>query len=402
MTEDNGPALMKPVNLFLDLLNNERAAGVLLVVCTAISLWLTNSAAGPDYLAFWHQEFANGSVEYWINDGLMAIFFLMIGLELEREVYIGELSTMKKAALPVIAAFGGMLVPAGIHLLFNHGTPTQAGAGIPMATDIAFAIGILALLGDRVPLSLKVFLTALAVIDDLGAIFTIAVFYSGGIQWAYLGGSMGVFAILLAMNRLKVYNIIPYLVLGVVMWWLMLHSGVHATVTGVLVAFAIPFGDGKSDTISWKLQHFLHKPVAFIIMPLFALANTCIVLGSDWYGHLLTLNSYGIFLGLVVGKPLGITLFCAAAIGLGFCTLPTGISWKKLFGVACLAGIGFTMSIFITTLAFDDAEHILMSKTTILLSSLVAGIMGFFWLRSVLPHLTPEEVAYDDMEEKNS
>jgi len=171
-------------------------------------------------------------------------------------------------------------------------------------------------------------------------------------------------------------------------------SGVHATVTGVLVAFAIPFGDGAPDTISWKLQHFLHKPVAFIIMPLFALANTCIPLGSDWYGHLLTLNSYGIFLGLVVGKPMGIGLFCAAAVGLGLCTLPKGISWRKLLGAASLAGIGFTMSIFIATLAFDDAEHILMSKTTILLSSLVAGSMGFFWLRSVLPQLPPEEAAF--------
>lgn len=399
MTKANGPVLMKPVNLFFDLLNNERAAGMLLVICTAISLWLTNSSAGTDYLAFWHQEFANGSVEYWINDGLMAIFFLMIGLELEREVYIGELSTMKKAALPVIAAFGGMLVPAGIHLLLNHGTPTQAGAGIPMATDIAFAIGILSLLGDRVPLSLKIFLTALAVIDDLGAIFTIAVFYSGGLQWAYLGGAMGIFAVLLMMNRLKVNNLVPYLALGVVMWWLMLHSGVHATVTGVLVAFAIPFGDGKPTSISWQLQHFLHKPVAFIIMPLFALANTCIVLGPDWYGHLLTLNSYGIFLGLVVGKPLGISLFCAVAIGLGVCALPTGISWKKLFGAACLGGIGFTMSIFITTLAFDDAEHILMSKTTILLASLVAGVIGFIWLWSVLPHLTPEEAGSNEVDE---
>lgn len=402
MSQANKPVLMKPVNLFLDLLNNERTAGLLLVICTAISLWLTNSHAGHDYVGFWHQTFANGTVEYWINDGLMAIFFLMIGLELEREVYIGELSNLRQAILPVVAAVGGMLVPAGIHLLFNHGTPTQAGAGIPMATDIAFAIGILSLLGDRVPLSLKVFLTALAVIDDLGAILTIAVFYSGGIDWAYFGGSMGIFAILLVLNRLKVFNLIPYLVLGVVMWWLMLHSGVHATVTGVLVAFAIPFGDGKPDTISWKLQHFLHKPVAFIIMPLFALANTCIVLEPDWYGHLVTLNGYGIFFGLVIGKPLGIGLFCAAAIGLGFCALPQGISWKKLLGVAFLAGIGFTMSIFIAMLAFNDAEHILTSKTTVLLSSLVAGTIGFFWLRSVLPHLPPEEAAFVETEDQQS
>lgn len=377
--------MMKPVDLFLDLLKNERTAGLLLVICTAVSLVLTNSSWGHAYTAIWHREFANGSVEHWINDGLMAIFFLMVGLELEREVYIGELSDRKQALLPAIAALGGMLVPAGIHLLFNHGTPTSSGAGIPMATDIAFAIGILSLLGNRVPLALKVFLTALAVIDDLGAILTIALFYSGGIQWAYLGGALAIWAVLLVLNRSRVHILLPYLLLGAVMWWLMLRSGVHATVTGVLVAFAIPFGDGGQDSISWKLQHFLHKPVAFIIMPLFALANTCIVLGTDWYGHLFTPNSYGIFLGLVVGKPLGIGLFCAIAVGLGLCTLPNGIDWKKLLGVSALAGIGFTMSIFIAMLAFTDADHILMSKTTILLSSLVAGAIGYIWLRMVLP-----------------
>ncbi len=380
--------LLRSRLLFLDLLKNERTAGLLLVTCTAISLLLTNSAAGAGYAALWHRELIGGSVEFWINDGLMAIFFLMVGLELEREVYVGELSNRKQALLPVIAAFGGMLVPAGIHMLFNHGTPTASGAGIPMATDIAFAVGILSLLGNRVPLPMKIFLTALAVIDDLGAIVTIALFYSSGLQWAYLGGAFGVWAVLLLLNRLHVFKLMPYLLLGAVMWWLMLHSGVHATVAGVLLAFAIPFGDGGPDSISWKLQYFLHKPVAFIIMPLFALANTCIALGPDWYGHLLTLNSYGIFLGLVVGKPLGIGLFCALAVGLGICALPTGISWVKLIGAGILAGIGFTMSIFITLLAFNDAEHILMSKTTILLSSAVAGIIGYIWLHTVLPRQT--------------
>lgn len=377
--------LKKSVNLFLDLLENERTSGLLLVICTAISLVLTNSVLGSGYTAFWHHPVGTGSVEFWINDGLMAIFFLMVGLELEREVYIGELSNRKKALLPAIAALGGMLVPAGIHLLFNHGTPTESGAGIPMATDIAFAIGILSLLGNRVPMPLKVFLTALAVIDDLGAILVIAFFYSTGVQWAWLGAALGIFAVLLVLNRLKVHVLAPYLLLGAVMWWCMLHSGVHATISGVLLAFAIPFGDGGSDSISWKLQHFLHKPVAFVIMPLFALANTCILLGPDWYGHLLNLNSYGIFFGLVLGKPIGISLFCAAAVGLGLCALPTGISWKKLMGAGALAGIGFTMSIFVTMLAFDDADHILTSKTTILVSSTVAGIIGYCWLRAVLP-----------------
>lgn len=397
MARSNDPILLKPVNLFIDLLNSERTSGILLLICTVISLWLTNSSAGHDYLAFWHQEFANGSVEYWINDGLMAIFFLMIGLELEREVYIGELSDRKKAMLPAIAALGGMLVPAGIHMLFNHGTAYHAGAGIPMATDIAFAVGVLALLGDRVPMPLKVFLMALAVIDDLGAIFTIAIFYSTGVQWGYLGGAFGVFAVLLVLNRLRVFNLTPYLVLGAVMWWLMLHSGVHSTVAGVLVAFAIPFGDGSGNSTSWRLQHFLHKPVTFIILPLFALANTCLVLEPDWYGHLVTSNGWGIFLGLVMGKPIGIGLACAIAVGTGLCVLPTGISWNKLLGVGALAGIGFTMSIFITLLAFKDPEIILESKTTILVSSLVAGIIGFTWLRIVLPKPAPVEVREEGM-----
>lgn len=375
----------RPINLFQELLENERTAGLLLMLCTAVSLLLTNSNVGAHYAALWHAPLAGATVEYWINDGLMAIFFLMVGLELEREVYIGELSNRKQALLPAIAALGGMLVPAGIHLLFNHGTATASGAGIPMATDIAFAIGILSLLGKRVPLVLKVFLTALAVIDDLGAILTIAIFYSSDLQWAYLGGALGIFSLLLVLNRLKVHVLAPYLLLGVVMWWLMLHSGVHATITGVLLAFAIPFGDGSPGSISWKLQHVLHKPVSFIILPLFALANTCIALGPDWYGHLFTANSYGIFLGLVVGKPIGITLFCAIAIALGLCAMPAGVNWMKLIGAGMLGGIGFTMSIFIAVLAFDDAGHILMSKTTILLSSTVAAILGFIWLRMVLP-----------------
>ncbi len=375
----------KPVDLFLDLLENERSSGLLLVACTAISLFLTNSAWGVGYTALWQTEIGAATVEHWINDGLMTIFFLMVGLELVREVHIGELSVGKQALLPAIAALGGMLVPAGIHALFNHGLPTASGAGIPMATDIAFAVGVLSLLGNRVPMALKVFLTALAVIDDLGAILVIAVFYSAGLQWGWLLAALGVFVLLLLLNRLKVNVLVPYLLLGVAMWWCMLHSGVHPTMTGVLLAFAIPFGDGGANSVSFNLQHVLHKPVAFIIMPLFALANTCVHLGPEWYSHLLNPNSYGIFLGLVAGKPVGIGLFCAAAVGLGFCALPKGIGWKALMGAGALAGIGFTMSIFIAMLAFSDAGHILASKTTILLSSLVAGCIGYLWLHTVLP-----------------
>ncbi|HLP20757.1 MAG TPA: Na+/H+ antiporter NhaA, partial [Chitinophagales bacterium] len=254
---------------------------------------------------------------------------------------------------------------------------------IPMATDIAFAIGILALVGNRVPPALKVFLTALAVIDDLGAILIIALFYTSTIVFSNLFISLGIWAVLLVLNRLKVHSVWPYLLGGIGMWYFMLHSGVHATITGVLLAFAIPFGDGTRQSISYKLQHWLHKPVAFVILPLFALANTCIMLEPQWYTGLAMPNSIGIMLGLVVGKPLGIMLFCVAATWLGLGKLPGGVKWKHLMGAGLLAGIGFTMSIFITMLAFDNQGDIEHSKIAVLLSSVVAGVVGFVWLRVV-------------------
>jgi NhaA family Na+:H+ antiporter len=375
---------MKLTKLFRDFTDNEKASGVVLVICTIISLLLANSAIGDSYVHFWHTPFFNESVEYWINDGLMAIFFLMVGLELEREIYKGELSNLKTALLPVFAALGGMIVPAGIHFMFNGGTEFSSGAGIPMATDIAFAIGVLSLLGNRVPVALKVFLTALAVIDDLGAILTIAIFYSSGLSWMYLGGALGLFAVMLVMNRMKVYVLWPYLILGVAMWYLMLHSGIHATITGVLLAFAIPFQKGEENSISYKLQHFLHKPVSFIILPIFALANTCIVIESGWVEGLMTTNSYGIFTGLVLGKPIGITLFTCLAVWFGISKMPSGVKVKEIIGVGFLGGIGFTMSIFVTLLAFDDPYIISESKITILLSSLTAAIIGLIWLSFVL------------------
>ncbi len=375
---------MKLTHLFKEFTESEKASGIVLVACTIVSLLLANSAVGENYIHLWHAPLAGQSVEYWINDGLMAIFFLMVGLELEREIYKGELSNLKTALLPVFAALGGMLVPAGIHLLFNSGTEYASGAGIPMATDIAFAIGVLSLLGKRVPLALKVFLTAFAVIDDLGAILTIALFYSTGLSWLYLGGAMLLFAIMLVMNRRKVHVLWPYLVLGAAMWYLMLHSGVHATITGVLLAFAIPFQNGEKNSISYKLQHFLHKPVAFIILPIFALANTCIVIESGWVEGLETTNSLGIFAGLVLGKPIGITLFTFLAVLIGVSKLPSGVDIKQIIGVGFLGGIGFTMSIFVTLLAFNDAYIISESKITILLSSLTAAIIGLIWLSFVL------------------
>ena len=300
---------MKLTKLFTSFFESEKAGGLILLICTAFSLLISNSSFSESYFAIWHHPIANHSFEHWINDGLMAIFFLMIGLELEREVYIGELSKLKEAILPISGALGGMIFPALIFLLFNFGTETQSGIGIPMATDIAFALGVLSLVGKNVPNSLKIFLTALAVIDDLGAIIVIALFYTKTLYFVNLIISLSIFAGLLVLNRMKVNNLWIYLLAGVFMWYFMLNSGVHATITGVLLAFAIPFQDGSENTISYKLEQFLHKPVAFFILPLFALANTCIALGDNWTKDLNQTSSVGIIAGLMIGKPLGILLF---------------------------------------------------------------------------------------------
>ena len=375
---------MKLTRLFNDFFESEKAGGLILVFVTVSSLVLANSALQTDYINFWHFNLGGHSIVHWINDGLMTIFFLLIGLELEREIYHGELSDIKNASLPIFGAIGGMLVPAGLFLLLNFGTDTQAGAGIPMATDIAFAIGILSLLGNRVPTSLKIFLIALAIMDDLGAIIVIAIFYTTSIAFVNLFIALGVFGFLLILNRQKVHNLIPYLIGGVVMWYFMLHSGVHATITGVLLAFAIPFGNGGEKSPSYILQYFLHKPVAFFILPLFAVANTCISFGDSWQSSLGQTNSLGIMAGLVIGKPLGIWLFSFIGVGLGLCALPTDLKWKNIIGAGFLGGIGFTMSIFITLLAFENADIVNNSKIAILIASLIAGAFGFFWLRFTL------------------
>jgi len=375
---------MKLTRLFNEFFDSEKAGGLILVFVTVLSLGLANSPWQINYINFWHFDLGGHSVVHWINDGLMTIFFLLIGLELEREIYHGELSDLKNASLPIFGALGGIIAPAGLFLLLNFGTDTQAGAGIPMATDIAFAIGILSLLGNRVPNSLKIFLTALAVMDDLGAIIIIAIFYTTSIAFINLFIALGIFGLLLALNRLKVHNLIPYLFGGVAMWYFMLHSGVHATITGVLLAFAIPFGDGGEKSPSFMLQHFLHKPVAFFILPLFAIANTCITVGDDWQSGLGETNSLGIIIGLVIGKPLGIFLFSFIGAGLGLCALPTDLKWKNIIGAGFLGGIGFTMSIFIALLAFDNADIVNNSKIAILIASLIAGTIGFIWLKLTL------------------
>ena len=382
--------LSKTFNRFFE---SEKSSGIFLIACTIVSLALANSIFGASYLNFWKLPLGGLSIEHWVNDALMAIFFLLIGLELVRELKSGELSNIKNALLPIFAALGGICVPALIHFSLNSGTPTQPGIGIPMATDIAFALGVLALLGNRVPAALKVFLTAVAVIDDLGAIIVIAVFYTAQLKIAYLLGSIGVFGLLLALNRVAgIKSLVPYLLGGILMWALMFYSGVHATISGVLLAFAIPYSAkvDHSPSPSHKLENFLHKPVAFIILPIFALANTGIIIGSDWAQNLSSANSLGISLGLVIGKPIGITLLSFVVVALGVCSLPTSLNWRLIFGAGILGGIGFTMSIFITNLAFSAAPDIInASKMAILLGSIVSGVIGFVWLKVCLKPISP-------------
>lgn len=362
--------------VFLDFFSSEKASGFILIGCTLLSIGLANSAWGGTYLHFWHTNFGGLTVEQWINDGLMAIFFLLVGLEIERELYIGELSKFRQAFLPVMAALGGMLLPALIHYLFNRGTLYASGFGIPMATDIAFALGILSLAGKAVPPALKVFLAALAIIDDLGAILVIALFYTEQLSLVYLLGALGIFTLLFWAGK-KGFSVLPvYLLAGVVMWYCMLRSGVHATISGVLLAFAIPFGSGGDRSISARLQHALHPLNAFFIMPLFALANTGVVLSADLSVTLLSLNSLGIMGGLVIGKPLGILFFCRVAISAGWAVLPTSVTWKHIAAAGLLAGIGFTMSIFITLLAFSDLQAVVSAKLAILVASTCAALLG--------------------------
>ena len=380
------PIKIKLTKLFTEFFSSEQASGVILILGTVSAITIANSSLGKSFLDFWHIKvgFEIGnlvvkySIEHWINDGLMAIFFLLIGLEIERELYVGELSTLKNASLPIAAAIGGMATPALIHFLINRGTETQGGIGIPMATDIAFALGVLALLGSKIPSSLKVFLTALAIIDDLGAIIIIALFYVGDLSISNLLWSFGVFAGLMVLNRIGVRGLAFYVFPGILMWYLMFQSGIHAAVAGVLLAFAIPFGKGGEASPSYKLQHFLHKPVAFMIMPLFALANTGIGLTGRWVEGLTTSNSLGIFWGLFFGKPLGIFGVGFLAVKTGLSQLPGDLSWRHILGAGFLGGIGFTMSIFITLLAFSAPEVIQSAKISILLGSLFAGITGYF------------------------
>ncbi len=391
---DTGAVQTILTNTYNAFFKSEKSGGLLLVVGTILSLVLANSALGPEYLGLFQRSFAGLTVLHWVNDALMAIFFLFVGLELEREFHSGELSDLRSALLPMFAAAGGIAVPALVHYALNAGLPTERGAGIPMATDIAFALAVLALLGSSVPASLKIFLTALAVIDDLGAVAVIAVFYTDTVSARYLMGAIAVFVFLSILNRtFKLRLLSVYLLGGVVMWFLMLKSGVHPTIAGVLLAFAIPYSAKSEDDTSpsHRLENFLHRPVAFFILPAFALANTGVVIASGWADDLMGANSLGIFAGLVLGKPIGVVAFCAIAVALGICKLPSDLTWKHIAGAGMLAGIGFTMSIFIANLAFEgSAAQIDASKISILLASCVSGLVGYLWLRRAGASVRPD------------
>lgn len=362
--------------LFKEFFASESTGGLILIFATVLALVIANSPWNDAYLDTLHGLIGGKSLEFWVNDGLMTFFFLLVGLEIERELYIGELSNRQAAMLPVSAAIGGMVIPVAIFALFNVGGPGIGGFGIPMATDIAFALGILSLLGNRVPFSLKIFLTALAIIDDMGGVLLISIFYAKGLSLMYLGSAAGIFLVMLLLNRLKVWVLWPYLLLGVGLWICLYQGGIHPTVTGILLAFAIPFGKGDEASLSYRLQHNLHLPVAFLVMPVFALANAGIAFSASDIGTLGSGLSLGIFLGLVLGKPLGVVLFSWLAIRMSIANQPDDMNMKQLTGAGILAGIGFTMSIFITVLAFEDPALIKTAKIAILTASVAAAVLG--------------------------
>ncbi len=383
--------MAKKINLsiFKKFFHSGKIGGLLLLICVIISLWIANSSGSENFSAFLAQNVGfnlgtfnlSYSISAWINDGLMAIFFLLVGLEIKRELMEGELSSIKKAALPVLAAVGGMIIPALIYFFFNKGEDTASGWGIPMATDIAFALAIIALLGKSVPGSLKIFLAALAIADDLGAILVIAIFYTAQIHWDYLAMAGVVFALLLVLNYFKVKTLWFYLIPGLFLWYFVHHSGIHATIAGVLLAFTIPTNDTAIESPLEKLEHFLTVPVNFLIMPIFALANTNITFQREMVAGLVSPLGLGIIFGLFFGKTIGVSLLSWFAVKIKLAKLPSGANWKHIIGVGMLAGIGFTMSIFISLLSFSNADHVLEAKFAILFASIIAGVSGFVYLK---------------------
>lgn len=377
----------KKINLkiFKDFVESSNFGGFLLFLCVVISMIVANtSMAAPlqnllDTKLGYENEaiHLNYSVSMWINDGLMAIFFLLVGLEIKREIVEGELSSPKKAILPILAAIGGAVVPALIYVSFNSGSETASGWGIPMATDIAFALAVISLLDKRVPTSLKIFLAALAIVDDLIAILVIAIFYSSGIELGYLGYAGIGMLVLILMNRFNVKNPYLYLIPGVFVWYFVHHSGIHATIAGVLVAMTLPTNDTEVESPLEKLEHALVKPVNFLIIPIFAFANTNITIHQEMIEGLTSPLGLGISLGLIFGKPIGIVATSLICSKLGIGQLPANSNLIHIIGLGLLAGIGFTMSIFISMLSFDNQVFIEEAKLSVLITSLIAGIIGY-------------------------
>jgi NhaA family Na+:H+ antiporter len=395
--------------LYQKFLETESKAGIILIFCVLISILVANSSLGTHFSALLNfklgSEFAGIDLNFtslsWINDGLMAIFFLYVGLEIKREVLDGELKSVKQASLPIVAAIGGMVIPAGLYFLINIGTDSAKGWGIPMATDIAFAIGILSVLGSRVPASLKIFLTALAIVDDLGAILVIAVFYTADLHFTYLLLAAGVFAFQMALNYFGVRKLVFYIIPGIVLWYLIHHSGIHATIAGVLTAIAIPATSAKRKRSPLeKLEHLLSNPVSYVIMPLFALANTNIKFESGMVSGLTNPLGLGIIAGLFIGKPLGITLASWIAIKLKIAKKPRSASWKQISGVAMLGGIGFTMSIFVSILSFASPLFQLEAKFSILIASIISAAAGYIFLNYLSKKQSPVKIEQTEKAEK--
>ncbi|MBD1432166.1 Na+/H+ antiporter NhaA [Sphingobacterium sp. DN00404] len=379
---------LKPLKDFLD---SSTGGGILLFICLILSLIIANSPLSEafDNLLGTHLGFETTnihlrySVADWINDGLMVIFFLLVGLEIKRELVEGELASPRQAALPILAAIGGALVPALVYTLFNAGTETHHGWGIPMATDIAFALAVISMLGKRVPVSLKVFLAALAIVDDLLAILVIAIFYSTELHFTYLLYAAAILLLLVAFNRFGVKNLWIYLFSGIFIWYFIHHSGIHATIAGVLVAMTIPTNDTDVESPLEKLEHAIAKPVNFIIVPLFAIANTAITFQSEMIGGLTSPMGLGIMIGLFVGKTVGIFSTSFLCIKSGLAQLPDKATWAHIAGVGMLGGIGFTMSIFVSLLSFSDPLHVEEAKLAVLVGSLLSGLCGYFFLKAL-------------------
>lgn len=388
--------IFSPIRYFF---NDSRSGGVILIACTILSLVLSNgSFVHLHYAGFWEKILVSASSSLhlqltnrdFVNDVLMTFFFLFVGMEIKRELTIGELASVKKSLLPVLAALGGMLCPALFFYFFNGGTAFHKGWGIPMATDIAFSLGVLSLLGKRVPVQLKIFLAALAIIDDLGAVVTIAVFYTSKLKLTYLLIGLISLSCVWLMNWLKIKRTIYYIIPAALLWYCLFNSGIHATIAGVLMAFSLPLGKLS------RIEQILHYPVNFVIMPLFALANTAILLPADMNTAFNSTISFGVMAGLVIGKPLGIFLFSFLAVKTRIASLPSKTSFKQLWGIGLLGGIGFTMSIFTTSLAYQDESLQVISKVSIIAASIMSSILGYVYLFSLnsrrAPALAKEEL----------